>query len=616
MYRLLKILFLLVFFFAFLISPAKADENLTSDYQVTAEAKTDRTMHFTYNISLKNNTSEIYASSYSMILDRMNPANIKAFDSVGPLDAVVTNQNSQAKITVNFSRPVVGKDKILSFTLNYDAVDSIKKSGQAWEVMIPKLSDSAQINNYHLVLKIPSSFGKPAYLSLDPFSKMEINGFQIYEFNKNQLSQFGILGAFGNFQIFNFTLIYHLSNPLKSNISTQIALPPDTAYQIMTFQSLEPKPINVEQDNDGNWLATYFLNKGQKLDVIAKGRVQIISQPNLDFQMNEPFVDKQEYLKPQKYWEVDDQQIINLAQQLKTPEKIYDYVVKTLKYDYGKLEVKRERMGARAVLNNPDQAICTEFSDLFIALARAAGIPARELTGYSYTDNPQNKPLSLNQDILHAWPEYWDESLNIWKQVDPTWENTTGVIDFFHNMDLNHFVFAIHGLDSEKPLPAGAYKTSNQNTRDIDITFGKYLEGPNLDLEFIFNLPKKVYSEFKTNGSIQIENTGGEAVYNKDFLIETDQFTLLSLNQKHLNVIPPYGTISLPIAFKSQKLIWEGVGSINGKINNQSYEYKIRVSSFIVLFTKAILLIAAVFLFVVFLLKIYIKFSKSDTINP
>lgn len=616
MNRLLKILFLFVFSFYFLIVPARADENLTSDYQVTAEAKTDKSIHFTYYISLTNNTSEVYASSYSMILDRINPENVKAFDSVGSLDTAVTNQNSQAKITVNFSRPAVGKGKVLSFTLIYDASDSIKKSGQVWEVSIPKLSDSAQINNYHLTLRIPSSFGNPAYLSPDPFSKTVIDGFQIYEFNKNQVSQFGVLGAFGNFQVFNFSLTYHLSNPLKSSVSTQIALPPDTAYQIMTFQSLDPKPVNVEQDNDGNWLATYFLNKGQKLDVVAKGRVQIVSQPNLDFQANEPVVDKQEYLKSQKYWEVDDPQISSLARQLRTPEKIYDYVVKTLKYDYQKLEVRSDRMGAKAVLNRSDQAICTEFSDLFVALTRAAGIPARELTGYSYTDNPQNKPLSLNQDILHAWPEYWDENSKVWKQVDPTWENTTGVIDFFHNMDLNHFVFAIHGLDSEKPLPAGAYKTSSEIKKDIDISFGKYIENPHPDLEFNFNLPKNVYSEFGTKGIIQIKNTSGVAVYDKNFLIDADQFILLSLNEKYLNVIPPYGTISLPIAFKSQKMIWDGVGSINGKINNQSYEYKIRVSSFIVLFAKAVILISAVFLFVILFIKIYIKFSKSDTIKP
>src|SRR5258707_13577173 len=102
-----------------------------------------------------------------------------------------------------------------------------------------------------------------------------------------------------------------------------------------------------------------------------------------------------------------------------------------------------------------------EFTDLFIAMARAAGIRAREINGYAYTENKDSEPLSLVADVLHSWPEYWDKYNKEWILVDPTWGNTTHGIDFFHKLDLRHFTFVIHGVNSEFPLSPGSYKLSD-----------------------------------------------------------------------------------------------------------------------------------------------------------
>ena len=109
-----------------------------------------------------------------------------------------------------------------------------------------------------------------------------------------------------------------------------------------------------------------------------------------------------------------------------------------------------------------------EFTDLFIALVRAAGIPARELDGYAHTSNTALRPLTLTKDILHAWPEYWDDRRG-WVMVDPTWENTTGGVDYFNKFDLNHFVFAVKGSSSEMPVPAGSYKFSGEDSDDVRV---------------------------------------------------------------------------------------------------------------------------------------------------
>jgi len=115
-----------------------------------------------------------------------------------------------------------------------------------------------------------------------------------------------------------------------------------------------------------------------------------------------------------------------------------------------------------------------EFTDMFIAIARAAGIPTREVQGYAYTQNERLRPLSLtleSGDILHAWPEYWDNERG-WIQVDPTWGSTSGGLDFFNKLDFNHITFVQRGLSPISPYPAGSFKSNgNQNKKDIDINF-------------------------------------------------------------------------------------------------------------------------------------------------
>ena len=95
--------------------------------------------------------------------------------------------------------------------------------------------------------------------------------------------------------------------------------------------------------------------------------------------------DRRLYTAAKTYWQTGDDRILTLTRQLKTPRAIYDYVVHALTYDIDRVLQRKERAGALGALKNPSSAVCLEFTDLFIALARAAGIPAREVDGFAYT---------------------------------------------------------------------------------------------------------------------------------------------------------------------------------------------------------------------------------------
>jgi len=58
---------------------------------------------------------------------------------------------------------------------------------------------------------------------------------------------------------------------------------------------------------------------------------------------------------------------------------------------------------------------CTEHTLLFVSLARAAGLPAREVGGVAFV-NVDDRPLFG----WHAWAEVHDGEQ--WVTVDPTWD--------------------------------------------------------------------------------------------------------------------------------------------------------------------------------------------------
>src|SRR5690606_7935727 len=120
------------------------------------------------------------------------------------------------------------------------------------------------------------------------------------------------------------------------------------------------------------------------------------------------------YLASQPFWELNSREVKEAVKDLKDAQEIYEYVVNTLSYNYGKVTGDNVRIGAKGALQDPENAVCLEFTDLFVALARSKGIPARSIEGYAYTQNETLRPLSLIKDVLHAWPEYYDDKKQAW----------------------------------------------------------------------------------------------------------------------------------------------------------------------------------------------------------
>ncbi|MBI2028914.1 hypothetical protein HYT02_00660 [Candidatus Gottesmanbacteria bacterium] len=304
-------------------------------------------------------------------------------------------------------------------------------------------------------------------------------------------------------------------------------------------------------DEDGNWIASFILGPKENKDVHLLGNVLIWTTPRTDFKESSP-VDN--HLASNKYWEVDDNLIIDAGKSLKSPLDVYSYVVKSLTYDYSRVGSENKRMGAAEILKNPAAAICMEYTDLFITLSRRIGIPAREVNGYAYTQDEFLKPLSLVADVLHAWPEYWNGESKQWIPVDPTWGSTTGGIDYFENLDFNHFVFARHGISSTYPPAAGSYKITGDEKDVLVKPEAELPVIPNSEVKAIFDIPKAMFAGESQKIMLTLTNTGGSARYNIPVSITGEDFTV-EFPQNTIN-LPPYSNINIEGTIKPDDKIW------------------------------------------------------------
>lgn len=495
--RFLLVAFVLnTFYFLLSTKVANALATFSTDYVVTYDISELGQTHVTFDIGQKNNLSTVYATSFSLSLSQTDLKNIRVKDAAGPISPQISQTENVTNINFDFGDKVVGRDKVNQFSIQFDSPDIANKQGSVWEINIPKLESNENTNSQQIIMKVPEDFGQPAYIDPKP-SRVEGGK---YLFTSATLSNKSISAVFGTTQYFKLQLTYNLNNTLNKNLTTQVALPPDTAYQTVFIKNLTPPPKDIAVDPDGNWLASYVISPGTDLQITADLFLKLSFNPKTS-----PLINADLYTRETNLWNYSDPDVAAKAAGLTTPKSVYDFVTNYLSYSYGRIgeNSSPNRPGAVWALANPKNAICTEFTDLFITLARKNNIPARENQGFAMSTNDKLKPLSLNKDVLHAWPEYYDQTKQTWIQVDPTWGNTTGGVDYFNKLDLNHLVFAIHGLDSTQPLPAGSYKTIGEGSKDVFVQVTNPVTFPNPTFEVSY------ISADAKHLSLNLKNTSG-----------------------------------------------------------------------------------------------------------
>lgn len=530
--------------------------DFTFDYDIYYDVQESGMTRVRHEITLTNEVTDYYARNYTLTVFSTGLKNVAVSDPGGRITPIVTENEGQTTLTIPFNVQVVGRGRKLPFTIFFDSLDIAEKKGRIWEIIIPGIERTEEIGSLTIHLSVPPAFGKAAYTTPLP------NDQGVWTLT--ELNDGGLTAGFGDYQVFAFNLEYFLENLSGKRELQEITLPADTPYQKITLTGLTPPPQNVRVDRDGNWLAEYVLETEEKQEIVAKGSAKIFLTPQ-GVPLPLTIEERQLYTREQPFWE-QTAEVKQKANELKNARAIYDWVIKTLSYDYNRVEQGIKRLGTKVALNNVDRAACMEFSDLFIATARAAGIPAREIHGFAYTTNSRLQPLSLVSDVLHAWPEYYDEAKQNWIPVDPTWADTTHGVDYFSKLDFNHFAFAILGEKSDFPYPAGSFKSKNSG-KDVFVNFETEELMPQEPQYKIRVEAKNLISGIIRKANLVVENTGQVNIPSSKVTLAGPIKTNIPDN---LFTLPPYAKAEVPLKLKVPFSPWSKTYPLEIKFNSKT----------------------------------------------
>ncbi len=600
------------------IKTANAEGEFETSYEVTYAIDNNGSTTGTYNITIENKTPNYYADKFELKIGSTKVTEVSARDSTGELQTEIKFENNVTAISTKFNQRVIGLGKTLSWNLTYKTNDIAIKSGQIWEISIPKIADVKETKKYDLEVIIPKSLGQNAFAIPKAKEQSETTQDYLFIYEKEQLTQSGIALGFGDKQVFSINLTYFLENTNVTSQTMDIALPPDNNYQQVVLSKIDPPPADVTVDKDGNFLANYKLKPKEIIEVNVSGYVEVFSKPFRKITKTLSDADRELFTQPQRYWEVDNTQIREKAQQLKTPEAIYEYITKSFKYNSDRLTGGRlERKGAVAAISDPENLVCMEFTDLFIALSRAVQIPAREIEGYAYTQNDRLRPLSLNLydgDILHAWPEYWDDEKG-WIQIDPTWATTSGGLDYFNKMDFNHITFVQKGLSSIEPHPAGAYKTKDTSSnKTVYVQFAQDLPDTKPGAEIRIDTPKRIISSLPLNFKVNVLNTASTSIIGEKLFVNAVNLNGENQKEEEITILPPFSKKSFEFNFPTKGFLSSKLITISALYASTSAAKDIKIKPFYMLLTDPIFIVTFVIVSSVVILGL--RFYKKNHAFP
>jgi tetratricopeptide (TPR) repeat protein len=212
------------------------------------------------------------------------------------------------------------------------------------------------------------------------------------------------------------------------------------SYQLVDSWSSNPKPLEIIEDESKNKLAHIRLKEtiapGENAAIRIRCKVQIYAVSCNPVTSTCGKYDKdaelyKKYTAPEKHIESDNQKIKEKAAEIAgdtndpyaAAKKIYEFVLSHMSY------VRFDRCRGALYALEEKKGDCTEFSDLFVALCRARGIPARSVHGFTYK--------SSGIDQLHDWAEVYIPDGG-WIPVDATWGRQGK--DYFGNTTNTHIL--------------------------------------------------------------------------------------------------------------------------------------------------------------------------------
>ena len=179
---------------------------------------------------------------------------------------------------------------------------------------------------------------------------------------------------------------------------------------------------------------------GNDIEILYKdGKLSFVPYPYYDHNMavvNNKRTDEKAlayYRQPSSDIQSDNQEIIDLANSITAgitndydkAVAIHDWVCNNIYYDWDRyLSGNYIGMDTSALGTlHSKRSVCDGYANLTAALLRAAGVPAKKISGFALGVSNDYWPENFdpNKDTNHAWNEFWANGR--WVILDTTWDS-------------------------------------------------------------------------------------------------------------------------------------------------------------------------------------------------
>lgn len=274
-----------------------------------------------------------------------------------------------------------------------------------------------------------------------------------------------------DYRIINRYEVANVSKLVLENVKVRVLIGAESTspYQANVSFRMTPPGVTRARDYNGNLygdLTFATMKPGEKRTITVEKTVRNsgVSVLSIIYTLfpdyNAFYANRMNYVyvQPATQIESEDLAIQELAAQFmhidapaKRAKAIFDYVNTTIDYNPNPPYANAGALSAART----GQGVCTEFSGLFVALARATGIPARVVSGYWQTEPfPAGRAIE-EKPYRHAWAEFYLPDVG-WIPVEPSISVTMGDARMPSTKSFarigaeeRHFIWA-YGLEAER----------------------------------------------------------------------------------------------------------------------------------------------------------------------
>jgi transglutaminase-like putative cysteine protease len=523
-----------------------------------------------------------YYDSWKIYIHTADADHLSVEDESGPLQFDREVEGNRTLLSIDLGRQVFTNDTYL-LRISYYANDRIKTIGPEKTLAMWTIISKAYKENITLTVNIPKTYSiiqyEPSFLTeWKSTDQINLSG-QMLGVEAEEQYYLKVMIADTSVQ-YETNYRYTFTNEgseTEDDFEIEIPGPFETELQDILQLNCTPAPVSTSYDDSGNPRYKFVVESvapGTQttitMNLILKIRLPQEINESYSKQLDEISSDLLVYTTADEYWEVDDTTINTLSHDLtydktSVQEKvkaIYNYVVDNIEYDYDKLKRQQnrepsDRYGAIQT-NALKKGVCEDYSDLFVTLCRASGIPAIVVEGFSYERDgqfPQEK-------TAHSWVEAYIPEYG-WLQVDPTW-------GIFGRLEGRHISELVKMESSEFPQVVwrAGEPFSYEMNYQIELLETKGSYSP--ELEIIATYEDETPFTDEINLDLNIQNLGNGTSYSTRLAIDVaEKMTLLnesiynfgniySFESNDLNLImiadsPGQATIEASIEYRGEE---------------------------------------------------------------